>query len=588
MRFEKRPTGEHARLRFERELSAHAEAARFWTCRVSGWRHAELLEARPADLLLTFPLVVGVRGTWADAMLVAHRLAGAISRLAAESPARSDAALGEWRRELDTLIGADAAARVMDLAERRGGPLCRVHGDLRPDNVLRVSDELVLVDWELSRPGLVVEDAGGLIAHAAIAERRGVAPPGLVEMLLAVIAEVLPGAVARLLAQADLRRQERRERALGNAVGAEERVRVAEALVGSGPIRIDPGEPIAPHFAPLPVGEHRYFIRCAAISPDGARLATGDEENRVTVWDGPGAASLHLYGHRDAVYALRFLDEGRLLTGSWDRSVRLWDARRGQIIRVLRGHVDRVDRVAGCLDPGRIVSADESGEILEFDLADGRLLARWLVHENRVRALIVWPGQGWLSTGDDGRVIERRWDMAEPRQRAWLPTACYGLAGPLSDGRWVALGADGVVRAVDLKEEGEPAILLRDDQYLRSADISPDGRRLAAAGKSGRLHIWSPDGEEHVAPDLGGGILDVRWLSTEIVVGCGRGGLVFRALRVAPGRWSCQRLEGHVDHVFAIAVDPTRARFYTGAFDRRVLSWRRTWSTGCSDTAACS
>lgn len=47
------------------------------------------------------------------------------------------------------------------------------------------------------------------------------------------------------------------------------------------------------------------------------------------------------WGAQDAVTKIRFVPNSALiLTGSVDSKLRLWDARNGQCVKLLRGHVD--------------------------------------------------------------------------------------------------------------------------------------------------------------------------------------------------------------------------------------------------------
>ena len=74
----------------------------------------------------------------------------------------------------------------------------------------------------------------------------------------------------------------------------------------------------------------------SALSPDGARVVTGNGEGVVFVHPVPGAAragqpSLRLEGHRAAVLAAAFSLSGkRLVTGAIDGSVRVWDLTTGR------------------------------------------------------------------------------------------------------------------------------------------------------------------------------------------------------------------------------------------------------------------
>ncbi|HEY9405620.1 MAG TPA: WD40 repeat domain-containing serine/threonine-protein kinase, partial [Pyrinomonadaceae bacterium] len=69
-----------------------------------------------------------------------------------------------------------------------------------------------------------------------------------------------------------------------------------------------------------------------ALSADGKLLASGGtNENSITVWDAEtGELKLTLNGHEKGVLALAFSPDGQtLVSGSYDNTVRLWDARSG-------------------------------------------------------------------------------------------------------------------------------------------------------------------------------------------------------------------------------------------------------------------
>jgi WD40 repeat protein len=73
---------------------------------------------------------------------------------------------------------------------------------------------------------------------------------------------------------------------------------------------------------------HSDQILCLAFSPDGKRIATGSFDKTVKIWDAAtGQELLTLRGHSDIVTRVLFSPDGlRLVSRSADERMRIWDA----------------------------------------------------------------------------------------------------------------------------------------------------------------------------------------------------------------------------------------------------------------------
>jgi hypothetical protein len=104
-------------------------------------------------------------------------------------------------------------------------------------------------------------------------------------------------------------------------------------------------------------------VRSVSFSPSGDRIASGSWDRTIKIWDAASGAELRtLRGHTNDVHSVSFSPSGdRIVSASFEPAITIWDAPAGMVLRPLRGHASALASVGFTPGGERIVARDEKG-----------------------------------------------------------------------------------------------------------------------------------------------------------------------------------------------------------------------------------
>ena len=244
----------------------------------------------------------------------------------------------------------------------------------------------------------------------------------------------------------------------------------------------------------LVIAGHTERIRSVAFSPDGKRIVTASYDRTARVWDAAtGREILQLRGHTDRLRSASFSPDGRhIVTGSYDKTARIWEATTGQQIMVLSGHTDGVRSAEFSPDGTRVVTSSYDQTARVWDVATGKQLQVLSGHTSSVASASFSPDGERILTASQDRTA-RIWDVGSGKQLVLL----NGHTGQLTsaafspDGRHVVTGSyDKTARIWDATTGQQLTQLSGHTQLLERVEYSRDGSRIVTISDDKTARVW--------------------------------------------------------------------------------------------------
>ena len=242
-----------------------------------------------------------------------------------------------------------------------------------------------------------------------------------------------------------------------------------------------------------PVG-HDKEVTSIAISSNGQLIASGSGDKTINIWNARTGQLLRtLEGHDKRVNSVAIAADGStIISGSDDQTVRVWNGNTGELLRTLEGHRKGVNSVAIAADGRTIVSGSSDQNILVWDWINWELKAFLEGHEKRVNSVAIAADGRTIISGSDDKTV-RVWDWQTPALKATLEghEKQVNSVAIAADGRTIISGSgDETIRVWDWTTWELKLIIEGHEREVNAVAISSDGRNIYSGSDDRSIRVW--------------------------------------------------------------------------------------------------
>eukprot|EP00879_Flechtneria_rotunda_P003134 GHRR01003356.1.p1 GENE.GHRR01003356.1~~GHRR01003356.1.p1 ORF type:complete len:504 (+),score=202.78 GHRR01003356.1:1894-3405(+) len=241
------------------------------------------------------------------------------------------------------------------------------------------------------------------------------------------------------------------------------------------------------------ISGHLGWVRSIAFDPSNEWFVTGSSDRTIKLWDtGSGQLKLTLTGHIEQVTGLAVSPRHPyMFSCSLDKEVKCWDLEHNKVIRNYHGHLSGVYCLALHPTLDLIMSGGRDSTCRVWDMRTKTQVFALSGHTNTVASVLTQPTDPQVITGSHDTTI-RLWDL---RKGATMATLTYhkksvrALVAHPQENTFASAGADNIKKFKLPAGDFLHNMLQQQRAIINCMAINEDGV-LASGGDNGSIWFW--------------------------------------------------------------------------------------------------
>lgn len=246
---------------------------------------------------------------------------------------------------------------------------------------------------------------------------------------------------------------------------------------------------------------HTDTVSSVEFSPDGSRIVSASWDNTVRIWDTETANNIKILKGKLSVDSASFIDSKKIVFASSDNAIRIWDIEFGECIGKITGHTSTVNSFSLSPYGSYVVTASDDHTIRVWnvlhDFSTGKiqtLIAHKTLygHNNRINSAVFchYANKRIASASDDHTI--RIWDIETGKCIQTLyGTSRFNSVAFSYDGMKIVAASGNNIEIWHARMYKRIKTLVGHTDFVNSVAFNPNGSRIVTASDDKTIRIWN-------------------------------------------------------------------------------------------------